>query len=161
MNSHNKESEYDCLSVSVTVSIVKKKKNPQALMKSRGKTILIPRVCKSLLGWHTNSNSSFPSSESRVSSPYFCILEIIRKGAVHLASFQFYNHLIEEIKGHWLQQSSYGPEHHCECRDVCVCASCASSTTAHRCAPVNELHRVKKQRHSLAAIVGTVHVPTA
>lgn len=114
-------------------------------MKSRGKTILIPRVCKSLLGWHTNSNSSFPSSESRVSSPYFCILEIIRKGAVHLASFQFYNHLIEEIKGHWLQQSSYGPEHHCECRDVCVCASCASSTTAHRCAPVNELHHVKSK----------------
>lgn len=89
-------------------------------MKVGKKDILIPRVCESLLGWHTaNSSNSFPPSESRV-SPYFYILQIIRKGAIHLVSFQFYSPLIEEIRGHWLQQSIYGPEHHCECRDVCV-----------------------------------------
>lgn len=109
-------------------------------MKSREKTILIPRVHQSLLGWHTtNSNSGFPLSESRVSSPYFYILAIIRKSAIHLVSFQFYSPLIEEIRGHWLQQSIYGPEHHCEC----VCTSCASPMTTHWCALVNELHHVK------------------
>lgn len=106
-------------------------------MKSSEKTILIPRVCKSLLGWHTNSNSSFPPSESRVPSPYFYIMEIIRKGAIHLVSFKFYSPLIEEIRGHWLQQSIYGPQHHCECRDVCA------RHVLHWCASVNELHHVK------------------